>query len=86
MAKRGKYGAEKRQKELKKKKKREEKLEKKKLKAMGNVVVDPETGEEVTAEAVDGVVEPAEDASEATESESTETPGDDAPGDADRNA
>jgi hypothetical protein len=32
MAKRGRYGAEKRQKELKKKKKREEKLERKRLK------------------------------------------------------
>jgi hypothetical protein len=90
MAKRGKYGAEKRQKELKKKKKREEKLEKKKR--AKNPEGDPVEGE-VTAEAVDGAVEPAEDASTETvdgapapaESESAETPGEDAPVDADRN-
>jgi hypothetical protein len=42
MARRGKYGAEKRQKELKKKKKREEKLERKRLKKKESTDGEPE--------------------------------------------
>ena len=44
MARRGKFGAEKRQKELKRKKKREEKLEKKRLKKLGTTPGEPEPG------------------------------------------
>lgn len=48
MAKGGKYGAEKRKKELKRKKKQEEKLERKRMKKLGNpngeIQNDPESG------------------------------------------
>jgi hypothetical protein len=60
MARRGKYGAEKRQRELKKKKKREEKLEKKRLKKQGELDEGAEEPEdEVEAKDGDDALEPA---------------------------
>jgi transcription elongation GreA/GreB family factor len=58
MAKRGKFGAEKRQKELKKKKKREEKLERKRLKKQESLQGESENAGDEQAEKADGVVEP----------------------------
>ncbi len=46
MAKGGKYGAEKRKKELKRKKKQEEKLERKRLKKQGNSDIESQNGAE----------------------------------------
>ncbi len=64
MAKRGKYGAEKRQKELKKKKKREEKLERKRLKKLDSSQGESEKGGGEQAEKADDVVEPDDVTSE----------------------
>jgi hypothetical protein len=57
MARRGNYGAEKRQKELKKKKKREKKLERKHLKKLENGGTEPEVA---TAEKADDASKPRE--------------------------
>ena len=61
MAKRGKYGAEKRQKELKRLKKREAKLEKKRAKAGGDVPEELVDGDQSTEAAGDEQAETAED-------------------------
>ena len=57
MARRGRYGAEKRLKELKKKKKREEKLEKKRAKKGLNTEGEAENSVDEQAEKTDDVVE-----------------------------
>ncbi len=69
MARRGNYGHEKRQKELKKKKKQQEKLEKKLLKKQGELAeleegTEAVDGAEEQTEAVDGVEEPEAGAGE----------------------
>jgi len=61
MARRGNYGAEKRQKEIKKNKKRAEKLERKHKKKQDDSVADPEAREEDQAKAGDDVVDPSSD-------------------------
>ncbi len=68
MAKRGKYGAEKRQKELKKKKKQKEKLERKRLKRLGPSQGESENGGDEQAEKADDVVEPGGVTSEGSSS------------------
>ncbi len=57
MARRGRYGAEKRLKELKKKKKREEKLEKKRAKKIVNTEGEAETGGDEQPEKTDDAIE-----------------------------
>lgn len=64
MARRGKYGTEKRQKELKKKKKREEKLVRKRLKKQGGSEGESETSEDEQVEKADDVLEPDGETSE----------------------
>jgi hypothetical protein len=71
MAKRGQYGAEKRQKELKKKKKREDKLEQKRLKKLGNQPIElDQFGNPIPVadeDAVEGDAEAAEETGEEAE-------------------
>lgn len=59
MARRGKFGAEKRQKELKKKKKKQEKLEKKRLKRQENAEGEPEKGGDESKTSTAEAEEPA---------------------------
>jgi hypothetical protein len=61
MAKRGNYGAEKRQKEIKKNKKRAEKLERKHQKNQDDTLAEPEDREVDQTKASDDAVDPSSD-------------------------
>jgi hypothetical protein len=64
MARRGRYGAEKRQKELKKKKKREEKLERKRTKKLDGAPDEVEAGNGEESDDVSEAPEPGEEPGE----------------------
>jgi hypothetical protein len=68
VARRGKYGAEKRQKEIKKKKKRQEKLERKQLKKQTNAEGDQQVDTESPAEGGDTEIPAKTDSPIGTES------------------